>query len=425
MWGSAIFFITCIAVGLAKSDLTTQIYMQLVFAYMIFLLLRSVLFFFGALKDKINHSVHHQNTNHLEGGPRVSIIIPAYNEEKVIEKSLNNLMGLNYHNYEMIVVDDGSSDGTFAAAQKVADASPMVPIQVIRKANGGKSSALNVGIRYSGSDFILCVDADSKLHPDTIKHGVHHFQDPTVASVAGFVEIANQHLMITKFQQLEYAVSLNFSRRAMSYFDCVPVVPGPVGMFRKSALLSIGAYSQNKEIFAEDAELSLHLLADGWKIKSEELMIAYTEAPETYTDLFKQRYRWNRGIYQAFVQNLPQLMYGSGSRGVKLGIYLFLDQILLPIIDIGFMLSFVTHFAVFGEATIFSVWMGLLFFNEFIIVLVSSQNDGRYARWIGVSILSRFSYSIMLATWKVLSLIEEWKNEKMTWNKLDRTGNLG
>jgi cellulose synthase/poly-beta-1,6-N-acetylglucosamine synthase-like glycosyltransferase len=229
--------------------------------------------------------------------PLVSILVPAYNEGAVIQGSIRSLLELDYPRYEIIVIDDGSRDDTYRKAVAYEGDHEKAVVRVIRKRNGGKSRALNTGIAAAEGDFVLCMDGDSALHPQTLRRAVRHLAAPNVAAVAGSVKVVNRTNALATLQALEYIEGLNMVRSAQGFFRLVNIIPGPIGMFRVSALRRIGGYDH--DTFAEDCDLTLKLLAAGWQIHYEPESIAYTEAPEKLLDLLKQRYRWTRGILQA------------------------------------------------------------------------------------------------------------------------------
>ncbi|MEO8399655.1 MAG: glycosyltransferase family 2 protein, partial [Ignavibacteriaceae bacterium] len=221
--------------------------------------------------------------------PFVSIIVPIYNEEKVVKQSINSLLQLDYPNYEIIIVNDGSSDNTAVSAEELVGYQDgklsTVKVSLINRPNGGKAQALNAGIKYSRAEIILCMDGDSQLSPDSLKLAVRHFIDPKIGAVAGNVKVLNRKKFFTDLQALEYIEGLNMARSAQSFVRLVNIIPGPIGLFRKRAIQEAGYYSS--DTFAEDADLTLKILADGWKIYYEPKSISYTEAPEKLQQLLK------------------------------------------------------------------------------------------------------------------------------------------
>ncbi|MFX1362968.1 MAG: glycosyltransferase, partial [Promethearchaeota archaeon] len=261
-----------------------------------------------------------------EEGARVSIIVPAYNEEKVIEKTINSLINLTYDSKEVIIVDDGSKDDTLKIVQRIAGQSP---IRVFSKPNGGKWSALNEGIKHSKGEIIVCIDADTILDKGAIQRLLPHFDDPKIGAIAGNVKVGNRKKILTKLQALEYVSSINIQRRSESFFKKITVVPGPLGAFRKSVIEEVGMYDGNT--YAEDAELTLRILKAGYEIKYEPRAIGYTEAPETVTDLAKQRYRWYRGLLQAMTKHKDMLFNSKyGSTGWFMIPWIFFNGVIFP-----------------------------------------------------------------------------------------------
>ena len=233
--------------------------------------------------------------------PFVSIIVPVFNEAPVLQKSISSILNLEYKDYEIIIVNDGSTDDTKIVAEKFVGFQKgkygKVKVSLINKPNGGKASALNLGIKVSKAKFALCMDGDSILTPLSLKMAIRHFVNPEVGAVAGNVKVLNRKKFLTDLQALEYVEGLNMVRGAQSAFRLVNIVPGPIGVFRRTAIQSVNYYSS--DTFAEDADLTLRLISQGWKIYYEPNSISYTEAPVKLQQLLKQRYRWTRGILQS------------------------------------------------------------------------------------------------------------------------------
>ena len=228
--------------------------------------------------------------------PKVSIIVPAYNEEVNAVNSMHNLLRCDYPSFEVIFVDDGSKDNTYANVLEAFKDHPKV--QVFTKPNGGKSSALNFGIEQTSSEFVVCIDADTKLLPDAISKMMRHFYNPLVGAVAGVVKAGNEVNIITKWQSLEYTISQNFDRKAFAYLNAITVVPGAIGAFRKDALEKAGGFTT--DTLAEDCDLSIRILREGYIIANEPHAVAMTEVPESVRQFMKQRFRWSFGVMQTF-----------------------------------------------------------------------------------------------------------------------------
>src|SRR5436305_8424585 len=245
-----------------------------------------------------------------ENYPFISIIVPAYNEAEVIQSSLSSLLELRYPYYEIIAVDDGSTDGTYERMREFEGNHYGVKVFVFRKENSGKADTLNYGIRRSKAPVVVCMNSDSRLTPEALRYAIYHFRDPHVGAVAGNVKVINRHNIWTKLQALEYIEGLNIVRNAQAYFRSVNVIPGPMGIFRRAAIEGTGGY--DSDTFAEDFDMTVKILAEGWKINYEPKAIAYTEAPEELLDIIQQRYRWSRGILQALRKQRHLLTSSSG-----------------------------------------------------------------------------------------------------------------
>jgi len=273
-------------------DFLYQISFYLFFVSLVMFAVRNLVTFGGAYLHK-RRERHDSSSDVANGTPLVTVIVPAYNEEKAIGKTVDALLELSYVNKEIIIVDDGSTDGTFEVAKRYAKNGFT---RVVTKPNSGKWDALNTGIEVAKGEFIVCIDADTLLDPNAIQHLIKHFSDPNIAAVAGNVKVGNRSGLLTKLQALEYVVGINLHRRSEANLQNVTVVPGPIGAFRASVLNEIGLFEG--DTFAEDADITLKILRAGYKTVFEARAIGYTEAPTSMTSLAKQRYRWYRGSLQ-------------------------------------------------------------------------------------------------------------------------------
>lgn len=355
----------------------------------------------------------------------VSILLPAFNEKEVIGPALKSLLSLDHDNYEIIMVDDGSTDNTVGVVKQViATNNPRnIPVRIIAQSNSGKANALNTGLMHAASEFIMCVDSDSRVTPDSLLNGLRHFQNPRVAAVAGNVIVANQNKVLTRFQHFEYMISQNFIRAGMALFGVVTVIPGPIGLFRREALAQAKGYNEDKKLFAEDADLSVKLLSLNWLIHSEQQMQAVTEAPDTLSSMLRQRYRWKRGIYQVLHNNFYGLLTAPGMRRPAIAILLLLEGFLFEILGFGVTLFMLTNIIFLGEVQLLVGWLVLLFFLDLLVLLLVVPPRS-YLKWLYVMTLQKFTYTYALQTWGVLSLLDEWRSSEMSWDKVERLGML-
>src|SRR5581483_4214032 len=225
----------------------------------------------------------------------VSVIVPAYNEEVGIAAAVRSLAGNDYPALEVIVVDDGSTDGTAAVAAAQAAEDPR--IRLVRQANGGKPAALNAGIAAARHEVIVMVDGDTIFEPHTIRYLVAPLADPAVGAVAGNTKVGNRRGLLGRWQHIEYVTGCNLDRRMYDALGCITVVPGAVGAFRREAVAQVGGVSE--ETLAEDTDLTMAINRAGWGVVFEPRARAWTEVPMTLRQLWRQRYRWAYGTMQA------------------------------------------------------------------------------------------------------------------------------
>lgn len=226
--------------------------------------------------------------------PRVSIIVPAYNEEKVVARTIETLLEAEYPNKEIIVVDDGSSDNTYTVASEYNRRG----VKVVRRPNGGKFAALNTGIAVSSGEIIMTVDADSMIARASITEMVRGFENPKVAGVAGNLKVFNRNKLLTKLQALEYIVQIQIVRRAFENFGSLTVASGAFSAFRKTALEEAGFY--DPDYLLEDFDITIKLLKSHQILHGSNEAVCYTEAPDTLRDVYRQRLSWFRGDFQNF-----------------------------------------------------------------------------------------------------------------------------
>ncbi|MGD8505733.1 MAG: glycosyltransferase family 2 protein [Candidatus Bathyarchaeota archaeon] len=281
-----------ICVMFLYQDFLYQISFYLFLISLAMFIVRNLVTLGGAYLHK-RREQHDSSSSLASGTPLVTVIVPAYNEEKAIGKTVDALLKLSYANKEIIVVDDGSTDGTLEVAKRYTN---NAFTRVVTKQNSGKWDALNTGIKVAKGEFIVCIDADTLLDPSAIQHLIKHFSDPEIAAVAGNVKVGNRRGLLTKLQALEYVVGINLHRRSEANIQSVTVVPGPIGAFRASVLKEIGLFEG--DTFAEDADITFRILKAGYKTVFEARAFGYTEAPTSMTNLAKQRYRWYRGSLQ-------------------------------------------------------------------------------------------------------------------------------
>jgi len=259
--------------------------------------------------------------------PKISIIVPAYNEEKVIAHTIEGLLETKYPKKEIIFVDDGSKDRTLDIAMQYKD-----KIKVLHKENGGKASALNYGLIYATGEIIVIQDADTIIGRHSLKEIVRGFEvNEHVAAVAGNIKVRNRINLLTKCQALEYITGIQIVRRAFDVFGSITIVPGALGAFKKSFLTEAGAYG--KETIVEDFDQTIKLLKAGLITQGSSKATAYTEAPDTLRDFVAQRKRWYRGNIQVLKRHSDALVNPRFGYLQRLSLpYLFLGMVITPIV---------------------------------------------------------------------------------------------
>jgi cellulose synthase/poly-beta-1,6-N-acetylglucosamine synthase-like glycosyltransferase len=393
----------------------------LIMSFTLIIIIRYLaLLFFSILKTIKGSATSDSNLNSMR---KVSIIVPAYNEEMVIIKSIQSLMKQSYPYIEIIVVDDGSSDQTYKLAQKLEFDKDNRSLVALKKENGGKAKALNFGMEHSKGDLIMVVDSDSKISDDAVELMVKYFDDKQIGAVAGSVFISNRVNTLTKLQALEYIEGLNMVRNGQAFFRLVSIIPGPIGMFRKSALKEVGGY--DSDTFAEDADLTMKLIGKGYKIEFEAAAVAYTEAPEELLDLIKQRYRWTRGILQSLGKHKAKLWQVFDQPAISLVLwYMLFEAIFWPIFDIFGTLFCLYVAYLFGESSLLFYWWMLFTVMDIAGALYCLMMTGESLYLAFYAILYRLYFISIINISKIFATIDEWSNTKMEWGKLDRKGRL-
>ena len=359
--------------------------------------------------------------------PFVSIIVPVFNEGKIIKQSILSLLNLDYKNYEIIIVNDGSSDDTKQIAESLVGYQQgkynKVKISVINQPNLGKARALNAGIYYSKADFVLCMDGDSQLAPESLKAAVRHFKNPKIGAVAGNVKVLNRKKFFTDLQTLEYIEGLNMSRSAQSYIKLVNIIPGPIGLFRRKAIEQAGYYSS--DTYAEDADLTLKILAKDWKIYYEPKSISYTEAPATLQQLLKQRYRWTRGILQSIRKHKKLLFNPTVNFGHTFVLWVMSYEALIwPTMNIAANAFFIFAAVFFGFSHLIFFWWAGLAILDMVTALYCIAVEKEEFRLIWYAIIYRMFFILIIDICKTMSTIEEFLGIRMTWGKLERENSL-
>lgn len=354
----------------------------------------------------------------------VSVVLAAYNEEPVIARTLRNLAASRYPLIEIIVVDDGSADGTSAEVEQLVREDAR--IRLIRQDNTGKWAALNRGIAQAKGEIVVTLDADTVFTPDTIGNLVRQFavdEDGRLGAVAGVVRVGNRERnFLTRWQALEYLTQIGVERAAHAQIRAIPIVPGACAAWRKTAIQQSGGYSNST--LAEDCDLSLSLQRVGWQVSQDDDAIAYTEAPEDVDALLAQRIRWTFGTLQSIVKHRDMVFRRR---------YGWLGMLILPwyALSIIVPILFLPFLAVMALVTAQSGGLGLvvLYFVAFMAVHFAMAAVGiklMGERWHHLAMIPiyRLVYEPLRAYLLYTSLYLAVRGVRMGWNKLQRTGEL-
>ena len=272
--------------------------------------------------------------------PLVTVIIPAFNEERVIEQSIRRILASDYPEIEVIVADDGSRDRTSAIVEAAFADDPRV--RLLTLVNGGKAAALNRALTFATGSVIVALDADTQFEPETVSRLVRWFGDDRIGAVAGNAKVGNRVNLVTRWQAVEYVTAQNLERRALTRFDAIMVVPGAVGAWRREALEDVGGYPE--DTLAEDQDLTIAIQRKGWKIAYDEDAVAWTEAPETLRALGKQRFRWSFGTLQCLWKHREVLWTRRPSALAFIGmpqawLFQIVFAVISPAIDLALLIS--------------------------------------------------------------------------------------
>ncbi len=353
--------------------------------------------------------------------PPVSVIVPAYNEGLVVQDAIRSILRMDYPRLEVLVVDDGSTDDTFARASALEGRHGRAVVRVISKVNAGKAAALNTGIALARYPYVMCVDGDSTLATGALKAAMRHFRDPSVAAVAGNVKVENRVNLWSRLQALEYIEGLNMPRRAQGLVRAVNIIPGPIGVFRADVLRGLGGY--DTDTFAEDADLTLKILTAGYRIEYAPEAVAYTEVPLTLGALIRQRYRWTRGILQAVGKRKAALVRPSTDATVWLSIMSMLfEAVIWPFMNVLGNLFFVLIALAYGAGVYLLSWWVLLTLLDIAAALHTVAIEEEDLRLVPLAIIYRFFFILFIDVTKLFATIEEAFKFDMSWGKLERIG---
>ena len=373
--------------------------------------------------------------------PRVAVLIPAYNEETVIVRTIRSGLNSDYKNLHGIVIDDGSSDRTAEVAREAYAAEIAAGhLQVLTKPNGGKAAALNYALDRLQEEVYVGIDADTVIAADAISKLIPHFEDPRIGAMAGNAKVGNRVNLWTRWQALEYITSQNFDRRALALFHIVTVVPGAIGAWRTAPVKAAGGYPINT--VAEDADLTMSLLEQGLRVDYEDRSLAFTEAPIDMKGLMRQRFRWSFGILQAVWKHR-----GAFIRNKAMGIFalpnILIFQMLMPLvspfIDLMFVAGVVNYFvnrhfhpeaASAASLEKLLAYFGAFLLIDFVTSSVAFSLERRHPAnkgdgWLLFHIwLQRFAYRQVFSIVLFKTVMRAIDGKPFNWDKIERTAKM-
>ncbi|MDP2238947.1 MAG: glycosyltransferase [Burkholderiales bacterium] len=406
--------------------------------------------------------------------PPVSLLVPAYNEEATIASSVRSMLQMNYPDYEVIVINDGSKDGTMEALRrefalvpfpeaywKRIETKPVRAIyrstrhpslRVIDKDNGGKADALNAGINASRYPLFCGVDADSILERDSLKRVVEPFlENPHTIASGGTVRIANGCVVDNGFlvsvglpanflallQIVEYLRAFLFGRLGWSPLNAVLIISGAFGLFRKDSVVAVGGYRH--DTVGEDMELVMRLhrwhrmRRIPYRIVFVPDPICWTEAPESLRVLKNQRVRWQRGLCESLTLNLGLLFHPRGGAPGWLAFpFMALFEWLGPLIEVVGYVFMISAFAMgIVSAEAFFIFM-LVALGFGLILSVSAllleelsfhiyPKPRQLAVLLAVVIIENFGYRQLNSLWRLWGLLLWMTRSKGKWGEMTRT----
>ena len=353
--------------------------------------------------------------------PKVSVIVPGYNESINIVACVHNLLLADYPNFDIVFVDDGSKDDSVFLMQEAFANHPK--IKILSKLNGGKASALNYGIEQTNADYLVCIDADTRLQKDAITLMMQSFLlNENIGAVAGVVKVGNVRNILTRWQSIEYISGQNFDRKCFAYLNAITVVPGAIGAFKKEAINEVGGFTT--DTLAEDCDITIRLLRAGYIVASNAKAIAFTEVPETLSQFMKQRFRWMFGVMQTFWKN-KQALFNRNQRGLG---YFALPDILIfkyfipfftPIADVLMLVGLIT-----GNASKIGVFYLIFLVIDLIVAAVAFLFERENISSLLWLIPQRLVYRWLMMVILFKALKRAIKGELQSWGILKRTGNV-
>jgi peptidoglycan-N-acetylglucosamine deacetylase len=354
-------------------------------------------------------------------GEGVSVLIAAFNEEAVIGRTIKRVLDSTYPLTEVVVVDDGSTDGTAAEVRAIATRDSRVLL--VQQPNSGKWAALNQGLSVVREEIVVTIDADTVVTPDAVGHLAAAFTSPAIGAVAGVVKVGNHgRNLLTRWQALEYITQIGVERAASAFLGAVMVVPGACSAWRRTAVLQAGGYSN--ATLAEDCDLTLMLHRHGWRVEQADDAVAFTEAPETLDALLRQRVRWMFGTLQALWRHGDMVFRPRYGWLGMLFLPMAVITLVLPLLFTPLVALALLQLLADDAAVRILLYLGLFAAVYGLVAFVAVRLLHERLAHLVIVPIYRLIYEPLRAYLLYASLGSALRGVRMGWHKLDRTANL-
>lgn len=381
----------------------------------------------------------------LSAYPFVSIIIPAYNEEETVQNTLSSVFNLEYpkDKYEIIIVDDGSTDTTSEKISEVLKTNTQVAVAFHKQKNQGKAVAMNWGLTQAKGEFFACLDADSFVESETLKKMILFYSqhEENLVIVTPSMKVIKPQNLLQKFQRLEYILAA-FLQRLMGHIDCIYVAPGPFSLYRTEVIKKLGGFDEQN--ITEDQEIAYRVQLHQFKIKQCPLAFVKTVPPKKVHDFYKQRNRWFKGTllnlikYKSLFLNKKYGDFGFFQMPLNLctfflgiisiaffsyfmlkPIYVFLSHLVL--VDFNFMVLIRAFFSSTFDVLqldlgiLFFVYMSLLIALYFFYESHKISDEQMFEEGIFYLVPYLFLYYVFLSAISVIVLFETIVGKRQKW----------
>ena len=357
----------------------------------------------------------HRETAVTPHAPPVSVVVPAYNESANIAAAVRSIAASEHPaEVEVVVVDDGSTDGTAEVVRELG----LANVRVVSQPNGGKFAALNTGIALARHDALVLVDGDTVFERDTVSKVVRPLGDTGVGAVSGNVKVANRGGLLGRWQHLEYTAGSNLDRQILNALECIPTIPGAIGAFRREALDEVGGISA--DTLAEDTDVTMAITRAGWRVVYEPAARAWTEVPTGASGLYKQRYRWSYGTFQSMWKHRTALRE-RGRMGRFGLLYLLLFHVVLPALAPA-----LDVYVLYGAFVADAPW-ALVVWGVFLVVQTAGAGyalrlDGESLAPLWVFPLQQVAYRQLTYVVVIKSLVTALNGTPLAWQTARRSG---